>query len=330
MKTQRSDFRDKKYGVHEMAGRKQPDNVCKACVGYYALFFFTALLFLFLFANGTAYSQGLVVMAKKVSGDLSPDPGGAFWSGAYSVDVSLVPQVMAKPRIYESGIKKLSVRAVHNTREIAFLLEWDDKTKDAEISGDLFSDAVALEFPSSAAQARPHFAMGDKDNAVNIWYWKAAWQEKPGNGIQYAMVDDFLGGVMAGNPVSQERPSPVQNIIAEGYGTATDMERSGNHGVRGGGVWKSDKWAVVLIRALASDEKFNANFSEGGVTPVSFAVWNGSDRERGGRKVISTWYYVGLETEERKTTYIYPVIAFIVSAAILAGIVIAIRKRRKV
>ena len=69
-------------------------------------------------------------------------------------------------------------------------------------------------------------------------------------------------------------------------------------------------------------------FKEGTVTPVAFAVWNGSDGNRGGRKALSTWYYVGLETEEKKTLFLYPLLAFLAAAAVMAGVVIGLRRQR--
>ncbi len=193
---------------------------------------------------------------------------------------------------------------------------------------DKFSDVVALEFPSTSAAAKPHFAMGDKENTVNIWVWKASWQKTANSEKLYASVDDFLGGVLSDNPVSKPRKSPIENIVAQGFGSATDMEKSEIQDVAGNGKWESKKWSVVFKRTLTSRDKYDVSFKEGGVTPVAFAVWNGSDSDRGGRKVVSTWYYVGLETEEKKTTYIYPVIALFASAGIVAGLVFVIRKRR--
>ncbi|MFN3478972.1 MAG: ethylbenzene dehydrogenase-related protein [Thermodesulfovibrionales bacterium] len=274
------------------------------------------------------YSQGLIIMAKKVSGDLPSDPKDGAWGRATAINVPLVPQVMAKPRIYESKIKELKVRAMHNTKDIAFLIEWEDPSEDSTVDIDKFSDAVALEFPSQTAKEKPHFAMGDKENTVNIWFWKATWQKPEEQRKLYAMVDDFAGGIEVGNPVSRPRTNPVENIIAQGFGSATDMEKADNQNVTGKGLRDGNKWIVSFKRPLSSSERFEALFKEGGVTPVAFAVWDGSNGDRGGRKVVSTWYYVGLETEEKKTTYIYPVIAFVVTAAILAGIIFLIRKKR--
>lgn len=311
----------------EIGNQREQRNDCRSPVRYVRALC-SVVLCLILAMAGIAYSQGLVVMAKKVSGELPLDPAHSLWNGPSVLEIPLAPQVMAKPRIYESPIKKLKVRALHNSREIAFLVEWADETEDSVLDLNRFSDALALEFPSRSAAAKPHFAMGDKENAVNIWVWKAAWQKTPKPEIMYASVDDFLGGVMADNPVSRPRTSPVENIVAQGYGSATDMEKSENQNVNGNGKWESKRWSVVIKSSLASPNKYDVSFNEGGVTPVAFAVWDGSDGDRGGRKVISTWYYVGLETEERKTIYLYPVIALIVAAGIVAGIIFVIRKRR--
>ncbi len=175
---------------------------------------FTLCSFICIFSFGVAYSQGLVIMAKKVSEELPLDPKDKIWTKADVITVPLAPQVMAKPRIYESRIKELKVRALHNTKDIAILIEWEDPTEDAALDIERFSDAVALEFPSQIAKAKPHFAMGDKENIVNIWFWKAAWQKKEEETRLYAMVDDFVPGIEAGNPVSRQRINPVENIIA--------------------------------------------------------------------------------------------------------------------
>lgn len=309
----------------------------------------SVLCILLVAVTGMARAQGLIVMGEKVSGELPLDPSSSLWRSASALEVPVAPQVMARPRIYDSSVKKISVRALHNSKDIAFLIEWQDKSSDTIIDLDKFPDAVALEFPASVAKGKPHFAMGDNENPVNIWYWKSIWQIPEGQTVpsetavrakEYAphfrtdekthvFVDDFLTGALAGNPVSLSGRSPVENITAQGFGSATDNEKEGNPNLNGFGKWQAEKWAVVFKRALNSQNKYDVIFREGGVTPVAFAVWNGSEMQAGGRKAASTWYYVGLETEEKKTIYIYPIVAFIVSAGILAGIVLLIRKKKE-
>lgn len=286
------------------------------------------LVVIALFA-GSVSAKSLVVMAKKVTGALPLDPADGLWTGASSISIPLTPQVMAKPRLYESKIRELSVKALHNTKEIAFLIEWPDATEDVTLDFERALDAVALEFPSSAAAGKPHFAMGDKENTVNIWYWRASSQKQTNGERTYAASDDFAGGVLASNPLSKPQAAPIENIVALGFGSATNMNRAESQNISGKGTWRSGRWSVVMKRALTSPEKFDANFREGGVTPVAFAVWDGADGQSGSKKSVSTWYYVGIETEEKKTLYLYPVIGLIAAAGIEAGIIFGIRKRRK-
>lgn len=293
-------------------------------IGITLLLFSTLALVL---AREVHAKGGLMLMAKKIAGEMPTGPADGAWGGAAALDIPLAPQAMAKPRIYEATVKNLSVRALHNGRDIAFLIEWDDRTEDILLDEDKFADAVALQFPSAAAKEKPHFAMGDRENSVNIWFWKASWREQTNITKSYAVADDFVGGTLAGNPIS-ERKTPVENIVAQGFGSATDMEKSAVQNVSGSGTWQSNRWAVVFKRALTSQNKLDVSFREGTVTPVAFALWNGSDGNRGGRKALSTWYYVGLETEEKKTLFLFPLLAFLMAAAVMAGVVIGLRKGR--
>ncbi len=72
------------------------------------------------------------------------------------------------------------------------------------------------------------------------------------------------------------------------------MEKAETQNVTGRGIRDGDKWLVVFKRNLTSQERFDAIFKEGEVTPVAFAVWDGSEGYIGGRKVVSTWNYVRL------------------------------------
>lgn len=290
-------------------------------------------VFIFCFAfglfplPGVSDSHAMVIKANKVLQELPLDPEASIWDSAKALEIPLASQVVIRPRHYEASVKEIKVRALHNGKEIAFLLEWKDPTKDASFEMvHTFSDGVALQFPSERGGAKPHFAMGDEEAAVNIWNWKAVYQETPNGRGTYAIVDDFLAGLKANNPVSKMGIS-VRNLHSEGYGTLTEMEQK-NQPVSGIGQWKSDRWKVVLKRSIQSHEKRDVKFAEGKLTPLAIAVWDGSRGERGGRKAVSTWYYVALETDTPKRVYIYPLLALIGSSGLLILIIRHLRKRR--
>ncbi len=311
--------------------------------GKFFCILFSVLCILFL--TGVAYSQGVVIMAKKVSTDLPLDPDNELWQRAPELNIPLFAQVMARPRIYDNSVKNIRVRALHNSDEIAFLLEWQDETKDTILDVDKFPDAVAVEFPSTKSGEIPHFGMGDEETPVNMWYWKSIWQtpesqtisaEANGKAEEYAphfrtdekthiFVDDWLPGVLAGNPISTPGHSSIENIVAEGFGSATDNEKRSKIKVSGAGRWKDGRWEVVFIRRLSSEDVYDVSFREGEVVPLAFAVWNGNDGNRGGRKAISTWYYVALEKGREIRAFILPLIAFL---TILGLELYLIRRRR--
>src|SRR5207249_978221 len=83
-------------------------------------------------------------------------------------------QVVTRPSLPDPTIKSLTVRSLHNGKELAFLLEWQDPTKNDRLTPGTFRDGVAISFPLGDAPA--FFCMGQLDHYLNIWHWKADWQ----------------------------------------------------------------------------------------------------------------------------------------------------------
>jgi len=86
----------------------------------------------------------------------------------------------------------------------------------------------------------------------------------------------------------------VENVNAVGPQTVTtNPEESQN--VNGRGAWDGKKWSVVFIREMRAKSKQEVKFKKGGTVPVGFAVWNGSENDRNGQKMVSTWYQLELK-----------------------------------
>ncbi len=253
---------------------------------------------------GSLVAQAQALTAKFVNQELTPDPTAQIWNQAQPVTIALSPQQIAQP-FGGGATKELSVRALHNGRLIAFLLEWADATQDQELAQtDRFSDAVAVQFPVELG-ATPSPFMGDATNAVNIWQWQAAWQRDIDEG-GLADVDrtyppyasEVPYGIYVGRDVGnwrsqRDRKTPIENLIAQGFGTLTHQELQ--H-VVGRGVWEKGRWRVVFVRALHTGLMGDASFEAGRKSLVNFAVWDGSSGERGARKSVSlTWHELTLE-----------------------------------
>lgn len=95
-----------------------------------------------------AQQGGVVLTSKYVEGKLSLDPEAAAWANAPVLAIPLSSQVNFKPRIYNATAKKLEVRSLNNGAEIAFLLEWQDPTRDTrDLRAERFADRASIQFP---------------------------------------------------------------------------------------------------------------------------------------------------------------------------------------
>jgi DMSO reductase family type II enzyme heme b subunit len=51
---------------------------------------------------------------------------------------------------------------------------------------------------------------------------------------------------------------------------------------------------VVFHRGLDSPDAGDVRLAPGQPVPVAFAIWNGAQRDRNGRKVVSHWFRLSL------------------------------------
>lgn len=247
--------------------------------------------------------DGVIPVAKH-SGRLPLDPADPAWERVDSVRVPLNP---LWPEPYP--IPAVAVRALHDGQTLAILLQWRDEIFDgAPVRVEDFQDAAALQFPLSTNF--PFLGMGDAQNPVNIWQWKAGWQQavegqRPDvNTAHPAMhVDVYTDPQMhglyrtagaAGNLLAAPAMhSPVEDANARGFGTMTSQPPDAQN-VRGKGFWRDGSWSVLFHRALNSEDDGDVKLAPGRTVPVAFAVWNGAQRDRNGRKVVSNWFRLSL------------------------------------
>ena len=123
--------------------------------------------------------------------------------------------------------------------------------------------------------------MGQLDHYINIWHWKADWQSDIDR--RAAKASEKARDGVRTFEVIPRRVSSVEDLIGGGFSTLTTKEKQGR--VQGKAVWKDGVWHVVMRRPLVSEEQENeAKLIPGRVQTVSFAVWNGENKERNGQK----------------------------------------------
>jgi len=71
-----------------------------------------------------------VLKSKLVKKDIALNPDDPVWNEAEALDVPLSGQVHVPPRNENPSVDLVTVRSVFNDKEIGFLLEWDDRSKD--------------------------------------------------------------------------------------------------------------------------------------------------------------------------------------------------------
>ena len=113
-------------------------------------------------------SEGMTIRSYLVQGDLPNSADDADWRKVSPVTIPLSGQVITRPVWPEPTVRALTVRSVHNGTEIAFLLEWQDNTKNDRLTPGTFRDGVAVGLPLGDAPA--FFCMGQLDHYINIWH----------------------------------------------------------------------------------------------------------------------------------------------------------------
>ncbi len=235
-------------------------------------------------------SEGMIIRSHLVEGDLPNAPEDDTWRKVSPMTLPLSGQVITRPVWPEPTVRALVVRSVHNGADIAFLLEWHDNTKNDRVTPGTFRDGVAIGLPLGDAPA--FFCMGQLDHYINIWHWKADWQSDIDR--RAARTSEKIKGGVRTFEVIPRRISSVEDLIGGGFSTLTTKGKQGR--VQGKALWKDGVWHIVMRRSLVSEGQENeAKLIPGRVQTVSFAVWNGENKERNGQKAVAPWFQLAID-----------------------------------
>ena len=257
--------------------------------------------------NGTITVQ----LVSERTKDKLLDPSSRLWNktASYSIPIS---------RLWQSenvNYQMVEVQAIYNSKYIAIKLEWDDITSDQSLYRvQNFQDAAAIQF--SIDGKMDFHGMGSREHPTDIWFWKSEWQMQQNQNIESDIeltypnrVSDsnvehypdeinetaFLSGVNAENINSKKnRDTSVENIIAAGPHTVTTNPENLQR-VKGKGQWNGKKWEVVFLREIVAASAQEMQFKKNDIIPIGFAIWDGSENDRNGQKMVSTWYKLELK-----------------------------------
>jgi DMSO reductase family type II enzyme heme b subunit len=244
----------------------------------------------------TMAQESVAVRAPLMKGTLpADDPAAPAWNEVAVSEFPLSPQVHWPTRILEVTAQSVKVRAAHDGRQVAILLEYADPSEDP-------NDAAALEFMIGDKKA--HFAHGQpmgqvQGGPVNIWYWK-------------------------------NKDGKVLDMNAQGFGT---LKVQDTQDTKGKGVYQNGTWKVVFARSLSTgDAEHDTQIQPGEFINIAFAVWDGKKlesgdlKEKGSQKAVSSWWYFRADPPPDYSGYIYAALA----VGIAAGVqFVVIRKLKK-
>ncbi len=233
-------------------------------------------------------SQGIVIRSHFREGEIPSYPSDKAWETLAPIPIPLSGQIITRPVWPEPSAKVISVRSIHNGKDISFLVEWQDATKNERLTPGVFRDGAAVALPLGDAPA--FFCMGQLDHYVNIWHWKADWQSDVDRRAARAKEKRRKKGGIRRFEVIPRRPSSVEDLIGGGFSTLTSKTRQGK--IKGQAEWKNGFWRVVMKRPLTqtgSEAANEATLIPGRMQAVAFAVWNGENKERNGQKAVASW-----------------------------------------
>jgi hypothetical protein len=210
---------------------------------------------------------------------------------------------MHKPRNFVRQVDEVWVRSVYNKDHIAYLLEWNDRTKSlgtpealAQVANfketppagepialrnyPVFNDALAIQFPTHwevlSPPEKPRFVFGDAKNSVDVWKWEADGTTKLYVGQGFDKLEPRPGDAVKTSFVS----------------------------------FKDGQWRLIFTRSLQTEDKEkDVQFTTGQYIPTSFFAWDGHNGDYGLKMSISTWYYTILLPPVPTKAYIYPLFA---------------------
>ena len=193
------------------------------------------------------------IQVLSASGVDASAPDAAVWQKAPVTQVALQPAFPGHPSIVGvPATAQLAAQAVRSGNQLFVKLAWSDATANATIKDTgQFMDGAAVQFPINGKAVTTPF-MGDPNNAVNVWRWRA----------------DGL----------------TENMIAKGFGTSMRVPFEGLHSAS---ARTDNGWAVVLARPLKVKADEGASLSNRKTMPIAFAAWDGANQERDGLKAVT-------------------------------------------
>jgi hypothetical protein len=262
-----------------------------------------------------------VSVVRVASAPAADHPLDPAWESIAAVNIPLEKQQSSEPMLERLTIPQFTVQAARDDRRFVWRISWPQAKACYRSNVGEFSDAVSIQFPLKDGAP---YTMGGPGMPVVMLYWKALWQKDIDEGFQDvqnvypnawsdfywfargtgpqpvaesfedAASHQFMSGRAAGNPMANAaRTRPIEELSAQGFGSSTHVPQTASNGR---GIWQDGTWYVVFDRPVDGADPLVARFNQNPSQQlIAFAIWDGNDQNRGGRKHITNWIPMRIE-----------------------------------
>ncbi len=214
--------------------------------------------------------------------------------------------MIQKPRWFVPTVTGVWVQAVHDGKQLALKVSWDDRSKSPDPAWDPWLARLDKSYPD--VDGPPP----DRQGPDRFW---VQFPRQIGDEMERPY---FLGGDSR-RPVYLWRWASDPNGVEEGLGTGLGKfaARSGAPDVTHVAVYQNGRWQLQFTRSLApSDTTAAPTFSLGRAISIAFFASDGSNGEVDKRGAVSAWYAIYLDLPTPPTVYVAPVVAVLLTAGL--------------
>lgn len=239
-----------------------------SCIFIFAIFIFVL--------NGNAQ----IISAMQVPGDVSKvrlDSKAWLSSDPYILSLYEKHNLQFKPQSMnlaqaKQEVIEVKIKALHNGKHIAFLIEWEDEQKNTLPKNTL--EGMIFQFPSKIESngRLPYIYMGDPSEPIIAHFIKTKFQLSQYQSIQ--------------NENFKFKTSTVREFVSGGFGALNEILSDAFLEIS----YDNGEWKSLLVRPL--EDEF-VQFLEG-VVPVSFTIWKNIGQNKENKKYLSSWIGVKL------------------------------------
>ncbi len=286
-----------------------------------------------------------VVPSAPIEGEIPDDPNDELWQQQERRIIAMGGQITHKPRNFVNRIDDMWVRSLYNEKEIAFMFQWNDRSKSVAteefdfepyevnledygvkeqrpVTGEpgsiaakqnkynVYNDAIAIQVPIKWQELpppeKPRYFWGDEKYPVDIMKWDAD-----------GTLRGFIGSGWDQDFEDREDFDEVISVVKS--------------------EWEDGRWTVIMKRprrALYDDDPAdsydeNAWFEVGQYIPTVYFAWDGHNGDVGRKHAHSAFYYTFLMPPIPITVYLFPTLIAIGIVGLEGWVLVRRSNKRK-